>query len=85
MHMHRSKNTNRGVKEYNEGKNLSGECLERIRQRNRLRKIAKRTRKMRDWENWKKEKNKVNNLIRNEAMNKTRREQAFAEEDLTGK
>ena len=27
----------------------------------------------------------MNNLIRNEAMNKTRREQAFAEEDLTGR
>ena len=31
------------------------------------------------------EKNRVNNLIRNEAMNKTRREQALAEEDLTGR
>merc|ERR1712240_552904 len=74
-----------GGKKYNEGKKLSGECVERIRERNRLRRIAKRTNKMRDWENWKKEKNKVNNLIRNEAKNKTRREQAFAEEDLTGK
>ena len=59
--------------------------MARIRERNRLRRMAKRTNKARDWENWKKEKNKVNNLIRNEAMNKTRREQAFAEEDLTGR
>ena len=79
------KKTKSGGKRTNESKKLSGECLARIRERNRLRKIAKRTNKARDWENWKKEKNKVNNLIRNEAMNKTRREQAFAEEDMTGK
>ena len=74
-----------GGNKFNEGTKLSGECLARIRERNRLRRLAKRTNEMRDWENWKKEKNKVNNLIRNKARNRIRREQAFAEEDLTGR
>merc|ERR1711873_381230 len=46
---------------------LSKKCLERIRERKRLRRMARRTNSTRDWENWKLEKNKVNNLIRNEA------------------
>merc|ERR1711873_201441 len=68
-----------------ESKILSKECLARIRERNRLRRMARRTNSTRDWENWKLEKNKVNNLIRNEARSTTRREQAIVEEDLTGK
>ena len=47
--------------------------------------MARRTNSTRDWENWKLEKNKVNNLIRNKARSNTRREQAIVEEDLTGK
>ena len=74
-----------GGSKLNENKKLSKECLERIRERNRLRRMARRTNSTRDWENWKLEKNKVNNLIRNEVRSNTRREQAMVEEDLTGK
>ena len=52
--------------------------MERIKERNRLRQIAKRTNKTSDWENWKIVKNKVNNLLRTETRNKTRREQELA-------
>ena len=74
-----------GGSKYNGNKKYSKECIERIRERNRLRRLARRTNSVLDWENWKAEKNRVNNLLRSEARNIMRREQALVEEDMTGR
>ena len=48
-------------------KNLSKECLFRIKERNKLRRKAKRWNLKEDWDSWMLEKNRVNNLLRYEA------------------
>ena len=50
VHAPIQKYQSRGNK-YKEGKKLSGECVDRIKERNRLRIIAKRSNKTTDWDN----------------------------------
>ena len=64
-------------------RDISKECLNRIRNRNSLRRKAKRSNLESDWEKWRKEKNLVNNMIRKESNIRDKAEQIAAESDLT--
>ena len=66
-------------------RNLSKECLDEIKTRNKLKKKAKLTNLQMDWENWKVAKNKVNDILRREATSKDKVEQLAAQSDMTGK
>ena len=72
-----------GIK--NRNRNISKECLQSIRNRNKLRQIAKRTNSVDDWEKWRKTKNRVNNLLRDDAAKNVFKEQKIAEDDMTGR
>ena len=64
---------------------MSKECLARIKNRNKLRRKARRSNLQEDWDSWKLEKNRVNNLLRYEAKQNDEIEQLTAQEDMTGK
>ena len=49
------------------------------------RRIARRTNSTDDWEQWKKEKNRINNLLRNETAKNELKEQKIVEDDMTGR
>ena len=61
------------------------ECIARIKSRNKLRRKAKISNLQEDWDNWKDEKNKVNNMLRDEAKKNDKVEQLAAQEDIIEK
>ena len=69
----------------NGNKNLSKECLFRIKNRNKLRRKARRSNLKEDWDTWKLEKNRVNNLLRYETKQIDKIEQLTAQDDIPGK
>ena len=65
--------------------NLSKECRRQMTERDKLKKIAKRTNSDADWNNWKKSKNKVNKLIRKEKSSKSTDDIIKVSKDKTAK
>ena len=64
---------------------LSDQCLENIKERNKLRKKAKLSGSDEDWMMWRKVRNRVNNMVRDERNNCDKISMFLAEEDLTCK
>ena len=53
---------------------LSKECLGLMKERDKLKQRAKKTKSSSDWKNWRKIRNKVNNMVRNKKKKQTKTE-----------
>ena len=63
---------------------LSKECQSLMKDRDKLKKQAKKTGNNSDWDSWRRLKNMVNNIVRNEHVNQLKTEFLECEKDLSG-